>query len=299
MNEKINVNRAINIMAIAIITIFMVLMANYTLISLAIVPIIFAIFLVNEKLIDSIILLFLLGLISFVLSFTAKINVVFLTALILGLIISITIKLDLNDTDALIIVFILSALFLNIFYYYLIRTNAIDISKVIDQVVSMLKNEGLAYPREILEKSFRNIPAILAIIGFIYALIALKTTRNYLNYKDESFRDFSKINTLKLTIREVVIGLLLALLLIGGAKYVGLDQAMVRANAISIGISLLQINGIFTMDYVIEKKQSKVYRIFTWILVFLLFSFLSLFFLILGGIDLIFNLRGALYARKK
>lgn len=299
MNKNLLVDKATSILSVAILSIFMVLMGQYTIITLAIVPVVLAIFMLREKALDSLILFLVLGLLSFVFSFTKKTNASFLALAILGLLIAFTIKFDFKDMDALIIIFIVSAVFLNLGYFYLLKINAIDLNKMVDEVVKMLQQEGLEYPKEVLEASLKNIPAILGVLGFIYGLIALKTTRNYLNYKDSSIRDFSKINTLQVTIREVVIGLLLALILIIGSKNFGLDQGLVEANAISLGISLVQINGIFTMDYVIERKRSKAYRMFTWILIVFLFSFLSIFFLILGGIDIVFNIRGALYARKK
>lgn len=299
MNKNIKLNKATNIMTVAILTIFMVLMSQYTILTLAIVPVVLAIFFVREKTLDSLILFLVLGLLSYVFSFTKKDYAIFLAVAILGFIMTLTIKFDLNDMNALIIIFIISAIFLNLGYLYLVKINAIDLNKMVDELVSISQKEGINYPKEVLENSLNNIPAILSVFGFIYGLISLKTTRNYLNYKDSSIRDFSKINTLQITIREVVFGLILAIALILGAKNFGFDQSLVQANVISLGISLVQINGLLTMDFVIEKRKSKTYRVFTWIMIIFLFSFLSIFFLILGGIDIIFNLRGALYARKK
>lgn len=299
MNKDIQVNKAINILSMAILTIFMVLMSEYTVLTLAIVPVLLAIFLVRNKAFDSIILFFVLAGLSYVFSFTKILYAEFLAVGLLGLVLFMTIKYDTKDINALLIIFIISAIFLNLGYLYLIRENAIDLNKLADDLIKMVENEGFDYPKEMLENSLRNIPTILSILGFIYSLIVLKTTRNYLNYKDSSIRDFSKINTLRITIKEVVYGLIIALVMILGAKSFGFDQALVQTNVISLGVSLVQINGLLTMDYVIEQRKSKAYRVFTWILVILLFSFLSLFFLFLGGIDIIFNLRGAVYARKK
>lgn len=299
MNKNLLINKATTIMATAILIIFMLIMGQYTIISLAIVPVALAIFLSREKVLDSLILFLVLGLLSFVFSFTKKTYAIFLALIILGLAISFVVKLDLKDMNALIIIFIISAVFLNLGYLYLLKINAIDLGKFVDELIKMLESEGINYPRELLETSLKTIPAILSVIAFIYSLLALKTTRNYLNYKDSSIRDFNKINSLQITIREVAFGLLLALIFILGAQKFGLDESLIQTNAISLGISLVQINGLFTLDYVIERKRSRAYRIFTWILIVFLFRFLSIFFLLLGGIDIMFNLRGALHAREK
>lgn len=299
MKKNIRVNKAIDIISIGMLTIFMILMAQYTIVSLAIVPIVLAIFFIRKNVIDSSILVLFMGLLSLVFSFTKETYAIFIAMFILSMSLYLTIKLNMHDINSTLVVFVVSAIILNLGYYYLIKINAIDLNKFVDELVLMFKNEGFDYPKEVLLDTIKNIPAVLSVIGYLYGLIALKTTRNYLNYKDKSIGEFSKINTLEISIREVVFALILALVLTFGAKIFGLNHSLVAANAISLGISLLQINGLLTLDFVLERRKSRSYRIFAWILIIFLFSFLSIFLLVLGVVDVLFGLRGVLYAREK
>lgn len=299
MNKNIRVNKAIDIISIGILTIFMMLMAQYTILSLIIVPVVLAIFFIRKNVLDSFFLILFMGLLSIVFSFTKEMYAVSIAMFLLSMSIYSTIRFNMSDMNATFVVFVVSAILLNLGYYYLIKINAIDMNKLVDQLVLMFESEGFDYPKEILLDSIKNIPAVLSVIGYLYAMLALKITRNYLNYKDESIRDFSKINTLEISIKNVVFALVLALILTFVAKIFGLNHSLVAANAISLGISLLQINGLLTLDFVIERRKSKSYRIFAWVLIIFLFSFLSIFFLILGVIDVVFRLRGVLYARQK
>lgn len=298
MNKNKKLNKAMDIISIGLLTIVMVLLSQYTIISLALIPVALAIFFIRKDMGDLLGLVVVMGILTFVFNFTKEYYILGLSQIILGLCIAFVINRDYEDIKSLILVFLLTGLILNLGYFYLIKVEAIDLNEFIDQFIQIVEQEGLEYPREALESALKTIPAILGVIALIYSLIALKTTRNYLNYKDGSIREFSKINKLRLTIKEVVLYLVFTLILILIGKSLELNLDLIQSNAISLGISLVQINGLFTLDYVMERRRSKGYRIFTWILIILLFSFLSIFFLIIGAIDIAFNLRGALHARK-
>lgn len=299
MNNNKKLNTTFDVLTIAFISVFMVLVSKLSFLTITIVPVILGIFFIRKEIFESISLVISIFILTYIYSFTRENYLIISCLLILGFSIFLLIKFNISDKISLLVIFIIAVIILNFGYYYIIKMNLIDMNKLLDEFLFMARKEGYDFKREFLVETLENIPAILGFLGFLYAIISLKVTRNYLNYKDKNIRDFSKINTLSIRIKEVLFYLVFFVSIFFMAKYFHFHEYLIEKNAISLGVSLLQLNGIFTLDYVVEKRNSKFYRIFTWLIVILLFSFLSIFFLIVGLMDIIFNLRGAIYARKK
>lgn len=232
--------------------------------------------------------------ISFILSSLIDLSLslgLFLPMAIFSYIMAFLIKKDIDDKKALYILWLIIAISSLGLIFYVFQKGLIDIESITNYFIREFKNGGLDINEDIIKLSLSTIPAFLLIMDFIYALIILKLTRNYLNYKDEKIRDLMPINRLRISIKDFFIILLVLILLGIFAYFKGFSIVVIRANIQSFIMSLLQINGLFLIDFFLERKSSKTMRIVNWILIFFLFALISKILSAIGFVDLILNLR--------
>ena len=232
--------------------------------------------------------------ISFILSSLIDLSLslgLFLPMAIFSYIMAFLIKKDIDDKKALYILWLIIAISSLGLIFYVFQKGLIDIESITNYFIREFKNGGLDINEDIIKLSLSTIPAFLLIMDFIYALIILKLTRNYLNYKDEKIRDLMPINRLRISIKDFFIILLVLILLGIFAYFKGFSIVVIRANIQSFIMSLLQINGLFLIDFFLERKSSKTMRIVNWILIFFLFALISKILSAIGLVDLILNLR--------
>lgn len=232
--------------------------------------------------------------ISFILSSLIDLSLslgLFLPMAIFSYIMAFLIKKDIDDKKALYILWLIIAISSLGLIFYVFQKGLIDIESITNYFIREFKNGGLDINEDIIKLSLSTIPAFLLIMDFIYALIILKLTRNYLNYKDEKIRDLMPINRLRISIKDFFIILLVLILLGIFAYFKGFSIVVIRANIQSFIMSLMQINGLFLIDFFLERKSSKTMRIVNWILIFFLFALISKILSAIGLVDLILNLR--------
>lgn len=232
--------------------------------------------------------------ISFILSSLIDLSLslgLFLPMAIFAYIMAFLIKKDVNDKKTLYILWLILGISSLGLVFYIYQKGLIDIKAMTNYFIRGFENEGLDINEDIIKLSLSTIPAFLLILDLIYALIALKLTRNYLNYKDEKIRDLMPINRLRISIKDFLIILLILILLGIFAYFKGFSIVVIRANVQSFIMSLLQVNGLLLIDFVLERKSSKTMRIINWVLIFFLFALVSRILSAVGLVDLILNLR--------
>lgn len=232
--------------------------------------------------------------ISFILSSLIDLSLslgLFLPMAIFAYIMAFLIKKDVNDKKTLYILWLILGISSLGLVFYIYQKGLIDIEAMTNYFIRGFENEGLDINEDIIKLSLSTIPAFLLILDLIYALIALKLTRNYLNYKDEKIRDLMPINRLRISIKDFLIILLILILLGIFAYFKGFSIVVIRANVQSFIMSLLQVNGLLLIDFVLERKSSKTMRIINWVLIFFLFALVSRILSAVGLVDLILNLR--------
>lgn len=103
--------------------------------------------------------------------------------------------------------------------------------------------------------------------------------------------DLKKANELRLECKDV-----LALVAFAGLSYLlaflfKLDMNYVKLNIIGIILVIIAFNGLSAYDYMIAKSSIPVSRGFQWFFIIILLEFLLIFFVILGFIDIILDIR--------
>lgn len=237
---------------------------------------------------------FIFLVISFILSSLIDLSLslgLFLPMAIFAYIMAFLIKKDVNDKKTLYILWLILGILSLGLVFYIYQKGLIDIEAMTNYFIRGFENEGLDINEDIIKLSLSTIPAFLLILDLIYALISLKLTRNYLNYKDEKIRDLMPINRLRISIKDFLIILLILILLGIFAYFKGFSIVVIRANVQSFIMSLLQVNGLLLIDFVLERKSSKTIRIINWVLIFFLFALVSRILSAIGLVDLILNLR--------
>ena len=237
---------------------------------------------------------FIFLVISFILSSLIDLSLslgLFLPMAIFAYIMAFLIKKDVNDKKTLYILWLILGILSLGLVFYIYQKGLIDIEAMTNYFIRGFENEGLDINEDIIKLSLSTIPAFLLILDLIYALISLKLTRNYLNYKDEKIRDLMPINRLRISIKDFLIILLILILLGIFAYFKGFSIVVIRANVQSFIMSLLQVNGLLLIDFVLERKSSKTMRIINWVLIFFLFALVSRILSAIGLVDLILNLR--------
>lgn len=302
MQKRFDLYDALEVLGVSVMIFLSLVLSNYSILVGLCIPIGVSIFCLiqadKRKIIAVIIIAFIL---SYIDSQDKYIMVSLFLVSLISLVLSLEIGFNLNDIDAIIILFVINSIVFNLFYFYIIKDNSIDFNQMSNEVYNMFSKEGYSVSKEMIKATFDRIPSVISIFSLIYSVISYKLVRNFLNYKNKDIRDMQKLNTIKLSVRELIIFIVLSLLVALIFIYLNYDLNLIRENIFSILIAILQINGLLTMDYTLELRSSNMYRAMSWIFVVLLFSFLNYFFLILGIVDSIFDLRakmGAIDERK-
>lgn len=215
----------------------------------------------------------------------------FVVTLIISMAIILVIKFDFEDKKAVAILFVVNSIVFNLFFFYMLKASNFGLSQITQEIYKLFESEGLEISKQLVSGAVSKTPSVICILALIYSLISLKLVRNYLNYKNQEIRDMNEIDRLRLTFKDVGVGIVLSLVVFLIFHFLGIKSEYILGNIISLVFSIFAVNGIFFMDFSLKKRSPKAYRIFVWILTFLMFSFLSYFFAILGIIDLIFDLR--------
>lgn len=296
MKKHYDIYDMIRVLAISVLTILLLVLSSYSLVVGLVIPIGLAIFFGMRDLKEIIIVSILIIIMAYVLEIGKNLSLCLVSFAIFALALNLCIKFDFKDIDTIMIMSILSTILFNLLYYYVLKNNYINLGQIKEEMYNILQENGYNIPKEAIGMVFSRIPSVISILATIYSVISYKLVRNYLSIKKEDVRDMVSLNRISIGIRELAISFVVAALAAIILKYLNVRLEVIRDNILSIAISLIQINGLMTLDFALEKRGSKIYRIISRILVILLFGKLALFFLIIGGLDILFGLRARMEA---
>lgn len=296
MKKHYDIYDMIRVLAISVLTILLLVLSSYSLVVGLVIPIGLAIFFGMRDLKEIIIVSILIIIMAYVLEIGKNLSLCLVSFAIFALALNLCIKFDFKDIDTIMIMSILSTILFNLLYYYVLKNNFINLGQIKEEMYNILQENGYNIPKEAIGMVFSRIPSVISILATIYSVISYKLVRNYLSIKKEDVRDMVSLNRISIGIRELAISFVVAALAAIILKYLNVRLEVIRDNILSIAISLIQINGLMTLDFALEKRGSKIYRIISRVLIILLFGKLALFFLIIGGLDILFGLRARMEA---
>lgn len=215
-----------------------------------------------------------------------------LAIFLVSLILSLPIKYIRSDKLQILTSFVLVSLILIGFYTYGLMKENVDFDSLARQV-KLFVESSIDYKMdiEIYRASLSLYPAIFTFFSFIYTLLAIKLIRNYISIKLEGFSDLTKVNELRISYKDLLIIVLTCILAYGFSYLLKLNMTYASLNIIMIFLELLAFNGFSAYDYMIARSNIPLSRGFQWFFVIILIQFLLIFFVILGFIDIILDIR--------
>lgn len=166
----------------------------------------------------------------------------------------------------------------------------------LDYLASEIKGiveESLEYelPVEYIKLSIGLYPSFFAFFSFIYSIIGIKLIRNYVSIKLDLVDDLKKANELRLEYKDILAFVAFSALSYLLALLFKIDMNYVYLNIVGIILVVIAFNGLSAYDYMISKSSIPVSRGFQWFFIIILLEFLLIFFVILGFIDIILDIR--------
>lgn len=197
-----------------------------------------------------------------------------------------------NDKRQFLTVFILLTLILTGSFSYSLVKEGLSLDYLANEMREIIEG-SLEYdmPLEYIKLSIGLYPSFFAFFSFIYSLIGIKLIRNYVSIKLALVDDLKNANELRLEYKDM-----LGFVAFVGISYMvafifKLDMNYIYLNLFGIFLVVMAFNGLSTYDYMISKSSIPVSRGFQWFFIIILLEFLLIFFVILGFIDIILDIR--------
>lgn len=197
-----------------------------------------------------------------------------------------------NDKRQILTVFILLTLILTGSFSYSLVKEGLSLDYLANEMREIIEG-SLEYdmPLEYIKLSIGLYPSFFAFFSFIYSLIGIKLIRNYVSIKLALVDDLKNANELRLEYKDM-----LGFVAFVGISYMvafifKLDMNYIYLNLFGIFLVVMAFNGLSTYDYMVSKSSIPVSRGFQWFFIIILLEFLLIFFVILGFIDIILDIR--------
>lgn len=270
----------------------LIFLSNVSLLILATGPIILSIYIFKygyKGFLTTLLGAFILGLLYMnIKDLIVLVGLIFLISLCFYL----PIRYQKNDKREILTVFILITLILVASFSYGLVKEGLSLDYLASEIKGIVE-ESLEYDLsvEYIKLSIGLYPSFFAFFSFIYSLAGIKLIRNYVSIKLDLVDDLKKANELRLEYKD-----LLALVAFAGLSYLlaflfKLDMNYVKLNIVGIILVVIAFNGLSAYDYMISKSSIPVSRGFQWFFIIILLEFLLIFFVILGFIDIILDIR--------
>lgn len=197
-----------------------------------------------------------------------------------------------NDKREILTVFILLTLILTASFSYSLVREGLSLDYLANEMKGIIEG-SLEYemPVEYIKLSIGLYPSFFAFFSFIYSLAGIKLIRNYVSIKLDLVDDLKKANELRLEYKDLLVFVAFAGLSYLLAFLLKVDMNYVHLNILGIILVLVAFNGLSAYDYMISKSSIPVSRGFQWFFIIILLEFLLIFFVILGFIDIILDIR--------
>lgn len=292
MNINKNNKKIINILFAISIVSLLIISSGQSLVLLLSVPIILAALALIGGYPEFLIGLLASSLISYLFMDIHELFRTIIPLMFLAVILILLCKSKISDKYQIAINFLLSSLvFIGIYKYEMI-TRGVDITSMARDLKEVMEADSsydisdTAY-----QLSVALYPSVLSTLSLFYSIVSLKLLRNYMAYKKRG-TDMGSLRMIRITKKDFIFIIFLGLLsyiVIPGL--LGVNSYFAGANILWIIGAILLLNGIFTYEYIMTNRQSNITRGIRWFFVIVFFYFFSLFFIVLGIVDILVDFR--------
>lgn len=293
MNNSKKINKTISgLLVICLVSLLMILSKD-SLIFLLSIPIILSAGTINYNKSGYTAILALSILAGYLFLDLKDLGLILVPSLLLTIILTLLTRSKISDKSQILINFILASIIMTLIYKYEMISKGLDTGTLAIKLKEAFSQSELDndIPDKVYELSASLYPAILSTVGFIYSVVSLKLMRNYMHYKDKG-SDMVSLNTIRMTRNNffILIGISLVVFLFV-PQALAMDKSIILANILWIVGFLLLINGLFTYQYLVVHRKSRLSRGLQLLFIMIFFYFYALLFIIIGLIDVFVDLR--------
>lgn len=290
INKKLNnIVEAVFMLSLIGILVFV---SNISIIPLALVPVLFSIYIFRNS--------FGKFFLVFVLSFSISLLyldlydslAIFISILAISLLFTLAIKYIKSDKAEIVLVaIVLSLIFIGL-YVFAMKKEGLSLDYLAENLKEYLENSlDNNFSLDIYRLSLALFPSMFTFFSVIYSILGIKLIRNYVNIKEGRLEDLDNINEIRIENKDILTIVAFMAIIYIVCNFLKLNMTYVRVNILAILVEILAFNGLSAYDYMISKSSIPLSRGFQWFFIIILLQFLIILFIILGFIDIILDVR--------
>lgn len=290
INKKLNnIVEAVFMLSLIGILVFV---SNISIIPLALVPVLFSIYIFRNG--------FGKFFLVFVLSFSTSILyldlydslAIFISILAISLLFTLAIKYIKSDKAEIVLVTIILSLIFVGLYVFAMQKEGLSLDDLAVSVKEYLESSlDYNFSLDIYKLSLSLFPSMFTFFSVIYSILGIKLIRNYVSIKDGNLEDLNNINKIRIENKDILTIVTFMAIIYIVCNLLKLNMTYVRVNILAILVEILAFNGLSAYDYMISESSIPLSRGFQWFFIIILLQFLIILFIILGFIDIILDVR--------
>lgn len=290
INKKLNnIVEAVFMLSLIGILVFV---SNISIIPLALVPVLFSIYIFRNG--------FGKFFLVFVLSFSTSILyldlydslAIFISILAISLLFTLAIKYIKSDKAEIVLVTIILSLIFVGLYVFAMQKEGLSLDDLAVSMKEYLESSlDYNFSLDIYKLSLSLFPSMFTFFSVIYSILGIKLIRNYVSIKDGNLEDLNNINKIRIENKDILTIVTFMAIIYIVCNLLKLNMTYVRVNILAILVEILAFNGLSAYDYMISESSIPLSRGFQWFFIIILLQFLIILFIILGFIDIILDVR--------
>lgn len=290
INKKLNnIVEAVFMLSLIGILVFV---SNISIIPLALVPVLFSIYIFRNG--------FGKFFLVFVLSFSTSILyldlydslAIFISILAISLLFTLAIKYIKSDKAEIVLVTIILSLIFVGLYVFAMQKEGLSLDDLAVSMKEYLESSlDYNFSLDIYKLSLSLFPSMFTFFSVIYSILGIKLIRNYVSIKDGSLEDLNNINKIRIENKDILTIVTFMAIIYIVCNLLKLNMTYVRVNILAVIVEILAFNGLSAYDYMISESNIPLSRGFQWFFIIILLQFLIILFIILGFIDIILDVR--------
>lgn len=290
INKKLNnIVEAVFVLSLVGILVFV---SNISIIPLALVPVLFSIYIFRNSFGKFFLLFVLTASISLLYLDLYDSLAIFISILAISLLFTLAIKYIKSDKAEIVLVaIVLSLIFIGL-YVFAMKKEGLSLDYLAENLKEYLENSlDYNFSLDIYRLSLALFPSMFTFFSVIYSILGIKLIRNYINIKEGSLEDLDNINEIRIENKDILTIVAFMAIIYIVCNLLKLNMTYVKVNMLAILVEILAFNGLSAYDYMISKSSIPLSRGFQWFFIIILLQFLIILFIILGFIDIILDVR--------
>lgn len=290
INKKLNnIVEAVFMLSLIGILVFV---SNISIIPLALVPVLFSIYIFRTGFGKFFLVFVLSASISLLYLDLYDSLAIFISILAISLLFTLAIKYINSDKAEIVLVAVcLSLIFIGL-YVFAMKREGVSLDSLAGNMKEYLENNlDYNFSLDVYKLSLALFPSMFAFFSVIYSILGIKLIRNYVNIKEGSLEDLDNINEIRIENKDILTIVAFMAIIYIVCNLLKLNMTYVRVNILAMLVEILAFNGLSVYDYMISKSSIPLSRGFQWFFIIILLQFLIILFIILGFIDIILDVR--------